>query len=304
MGLPKISLVTPCFNSEKYLKHTLDSITAQTGNFGIEHVVVDGGSTDGTLKILQQCGSQFTNIISEKDNGMYDALAKGFAQTTGEIMGWLNTDDVYTPRALETVCQIFSQLPNVEWISTLNPVAIDPAGDIFKIRTIAGFSRQAFLDGIYVGFNGLNNPYASDFIQQESTFWKRSLWERLGSDPFYYYRTDNKQAGDFGLWSMFAAEADLYGIEAPLGAWRMHSEQFTNEKDYMTEVELALSKLRKNTNYTEKKEQHEGFSQYTGKYIIKSSPKDPLSSWKTIEKEFYVLPTSDIKKAIKMGQIF
>ena len=304
MSLVKIALVTPCYNSEKYLEHTLDSITAQTGNFEIEHVVVDGGSTDGTMRILKRRKSQFSEIISEKDNGMYDALAKGFAQTNGEIMGWINTDDIYTSRALETVCQIFSQLPNVEWISTLNPVAIDPAGDIFKIRTIAGFAREAFLDGIYVGFNGLNNPYASDFIQQESTFWRRSLWEKLGSDPFCYYRKDNKQAGDFGLWSMFAAQADLYGIEAPLGAWRMHSEQFTSEQDYMMGVELALSKLRTNTGYTKRKEQDEGFVQYTGKYIIKSSPHDTLGAWRTIDKEFYVLPNSDIKKAIKMGKIF
>ena len=304
MCLPKISLVTPCFNSEKYIEQTLDSIIGQAGNIDIDHVIVDGGSTDKTMKILKKRKSQFSKIISEKDSGMYDALAKGFAETDGEIMGWINTDDIYTPRALETVCQIFSQLPSVEWMSTLNPIAIDTAGDIFKIRKIAGFSREAFIDGVYVGFGGFRNPYASDFIQQESTFWRRSLWEKLGPDPLNYYRTNNKQAGDFGLWSMFAANAELYGVEAPLGAWRMHSEQFTKEQEYMVEVRVALDSLRTKIGYTEKKKTEEGFSQYNGKYIVKTTLNDPLSSWKTKEKRFFVLPNSDIKSAIKMGQIF
>ena len=189
-------------------------------------------------------------------------------------------------------------------MSTLNPIAIDTAGDIFKIRKIAGFSREAFIDGVYVGFGGFRNPYASDFIQQESTFWRRSLWEKLGPDPLNYYRTNNKQAGDFGLWSMFAANAELYGVEAPLGAWRMHSEQFTKEQEYMHEVRVALDSLRTKIGYTEKKKTEEGFSQYNGKYIVKSTLNDPLSSWKTKEKRFFVLPNSDIKSAIKMGQIF
>jgi len=140
MGLPKISLVTPCFNSEKYIEQTLDSIIGQRGNINIDHVIVDGGSTDKTMKILKKRKSQFSKIISEKDSGMYDALAKGFTETDGEIMGWINTDDIYTPRALETVCQIFSQLPSVEWMSTLNPIAIDTAGDVFKIRKITFFT--------------------------------------------------------------------------------------------------------------------------------------------------------------------
>jgi glycosyltransferase involved in cell wall biosynthesis len=294
----RISLVTPCLNNEAFLQETFESVAAQEAV--VEHIVVDGGSTDETLSIIQANKAQIAKVIQEPDTGMYDALSKGFEAGDGEIMGWINGDDVYFPGALKTVTEIFTQLPEVEWISTLNPVAIDDSGYLFKVRKIAGFSRQAFVDGIYVGFDGLSNPYASDFIQQESTFWRRSLWEKLGPDPIAYYRSDRRQAGDFGLWCLFAGEADLYGVEAPLCAWRMHGAQFTDAQPYMDEVEIALDKLRSKITYTAPNNPPGDFAKYVGKYITKTES----SGWKGIEDDFYVLPNSDIKKAIGLGRLF
>lgn len=298
----KISLVTPTLNSEEFLQEALDSISIQRGAFELEHILVDGGSSDKTPDIVEAYANDRCHWISEQDGGMYDALAKGFAKSSGEIMGWINSDDVYFPGALDMVARIFTDLPEVEWISTLSPVAIDPAGDMFKIRKIAGFSRDAFADGIYVGFDGFDNPYASDFIQQESTFWRRSLWERLGPDPLAYYRQDRRQAGDFGLWAKFIVEAKLYGIEAPLCAWRMSPGQWTDPDIYMSEVKIALEGLRDKIDH--KSHAFDGeFASYTGNYIAKENRDDSGSAWKSNIGEFYVMPKSDIKKAVTLNRL-
>jgi glycosyltransferase involved in cell wall biosynthesis len=261
-------------------------------------VVIDGGSTDGTLDILRAHESRFAHWHSRPDGGMYDALSEGFAHTDGEVMGWLNSDDVYFPWALDTVAQIFAALPEVDWLSTLSPAAIDESGHIFKMRKIAGFSRQAFIDGVYVGFDGLGNPYASDFIQQESTFWRRSLWDKLGPDPLAHYRTHRRQAGDFGLWALFAEHAELYGVEAPLCAWRRNAGQFTDPAPYMVEVDRSLDALRRSTGYMPPKFA-DGFAEYEGHYVERDDER-----WVARTSKFFIMPQSDIKTAIALGRVF
>jgi hypothetical protein len=227
---------------------------------------------------------------------MYDALNAGFKQTDGEIMGWLNADDVYFPWALDTVAQIFIALPEIEWLSTLSPAAIDENGHIFKMRKIAGFSRQAFIDGVYVGFDGLGNPYASDFIQQESTFWRRRLWERVGPDPVRTYR----QGGDFALWSLFtAAGAELHGVESPISAWRRSPDQLTVPAIHMSEVEQALGNLRLTVGYRGPRTMDGNFAEYIGRYVLRID-----NSWRAEESKFFVMPKSDIKTAIALGRVF
>lgn len=293
-----VSLVTPVHNGARFLGAALDSIARQSGDFALQHVVIDGGSTDGTLDIVQRHEAKIAHWRSEPDGGMYDALSKGFERTDGEIMGWLNADDVYYPGALDTVAQIFQACPEVEWLSTLTPVAIDEAGAVIRARKIAGFSRQAFADGVYVGFDGLGNPYASDFIQQESTFWRRSLWERVGPDPLNYFRTDRRQAGDFALWALFAAEADLYGVEAPLCAWRRSPGQWTVPTLYMREVERALAELRRRSGWMPAKFQSE-FAEYDGRYVVHDK-----GAWRVTTNKFFVMPKSDIKTAVALGRVF
>jgi glycosyltransferase involved in cell wall biosynthesis len=299
----KLSLVTPVYNGARFLPAALDSIAAQRGDFELQHVVIDGGSTDGTLDILRAHESRFAYWHSRPDGGMYDALSEGFAHTDGEVMGWLNSDDVYFPWALDTVAQIFAALPEVDWLSTLSPAAIDESGHIFKMRKIAGFSRQAFIDGVYVGFDGLGNPYASDFIQQESTFWRRSLWERIGPDPLKRYRTDRRPAGDFALWAMFATEAELYGIETPLTAWRMHTAQWTDPPPYMVEVAHEMDDLRRKVKYFPPKFA-DNYAEYTGRYIVKAADAPMGHQWRVEESKFFVMPKSDLKKAIGLNRVF
>lgn len=201
---PRISLVTPVFNSAKYIEDALRSVFSQ--NYpNLEYFVIDGGSTDGTLDVIKKYESQISGWLSEPDNGMYDALNKGFARTSGEIMGWISATDMLHTGALNVVGSVFRDLPEVEWI-TGRPTHINEEGHTYNIDPVPRWSRVRFL----AGFNR--------YIQQESTFWRRSLWEKAGS------RVEDslRMASDFELWVRFFRYAPLYPVDALIGGFRMH----------------------------------------------------------------------------------
>jgi glycosyltransferase involved in cell wall biosynthesis len=234
-NLPRISLVTPSFNQAKFLGETIESVLFQHYP-NLEYVVIDGGSTDESTNILRAHESRLSSWVSEKDAGQYDALNKGFARTTGEVMAWLNSDDKYTPWALATVGDVFAQLPQVQWLTTLLPLHWDARGLPVRCKPVqGGFSRTGFLRGDYLPPVG---SWGGTFIQQESTFWRRSLWEKAGGKV----DASLQLAGDFELWARFFEHADLYGVELPLGGFRVHGEQKTALRmiDYVDEAMSVL----------------------------------------------------------------
>ncbi|MGE5502860.1 MAG: glycosyltransferase family 2 protein [Actinomycetota bacterium] len=231
----RISLVTPCLNQASFIRATLDSVLNQNHD-GLEYVVVDGGSTDGTLAVLDDYQDSLAALVVEPDGGMYEAVAKGFAKSSGEVMGWINADDIHLPWTLSVVAEVFASFPEVEWITSLHPLAMDERGRVVRGRSRRrGFSAAEYLAGGY--FPAPERPGAL-WIQQESTFWRRSLWERAGGfDP------DLKAAGDFALWGRFFAQARLVGVDTPLAAFRRRAGQLSRSGRYEAEAAAALKRL-------------------------------------------------------------
>jgi glycosyltransferase involved in cell wall biosynthesis len=203
---PRIALVTPVFNSGKYIEQTIQSVLAQAYP-NLEYYIVDGGSGDATLDVIRKYESQLSGWVSEPDNGMYDAINKGFARTTGEIMGWISATDQLHLGGLLVVGGVFRDLPDVEWI-TGRPTWFSEEGMNVGVGDVARWSRLRFLAG------------ANRYIQQESTFWRRSLWERAGA------RVDasRRNAADFELWVRFFRHARLYPVDAIIGGFRKHGD--------------------------------------------------------------------------------
>lgn len=217
--LPTICVVTASLNRAGFLEEAMRSVLDQDYP-RLQYAVVDGGSTDGSIDVIRKYADRLKWWVSEKDAGHFDALNKGFAHTDGEVMGFINSDDKYCPWTFSVVGEIFSQLPQVDWITTLFPIIWDRRGRAVHCKYTDGFSRQGFLRG--ENLPGLG-AHTTHWIQQESTFWRRSLWNKAGGKVDDSLRI----AGDFELWARFYQHADLYGVAAPLAGFRIHGDQFT-----------------------------------------------------------------------------
>lgn len=203
---PAIALVTPVFNSAPYLEQTIRSVLDQQYP-RLEYIIVDGGSTDGSLDFIRRYSSRLHWWVSEPDRGMYDALNKGFIHSAAEIMGWISATDLLHPGSLRVVGSVFHDLPQVDWITGV-PTSFDEQGATAHVSRLRRWARTRFLAG------------ANRYIQQESTFWRRSLWERAGG------RLDDsrRMASDFDLWVRFFRHGHLFPVEALIAGFRMHAD--------------------------------------------------------------------------------
>lgn len=226
---PKITVVTPVYNGEKYIEKTMQSIYSQKYP-NLEHIVIDGGSTDSTIDLVNNFKECISYFVSEKDNGIYDALNKGFEKSSGEIMCWLNSDDLFHPESLWQVAEIFNRFPEVEWI-TGSPTNFDQKGICREVIPQRKWSVYQYLTGDYFT------------IQQESVFWRRSLWEKSGG----YINDKLRLAGDFELWlRFFRTKTKLYSCTLPLGGFRRHSSLQLSAagNDYSLEVKNIMNSIK------------------------------------------------------------
>lgn len=220
----RISLVTPNFNGADYIEDTLKSVASQ-GAGDIEHIIVDGGSRDGSMAIIERYRAGASAIICEPDRGHADAVNKGFARSTGDIMGWINSDDILLPGALAAVERLFRLRPDVEWV-TGRASSMDSSGRIVWVGPVRAWSRLRFLAG------------DNKWIQQESTFWRRSLWDRAGGA----LDGDYKLANDFDLWARFFRFAELHTLGRHLGCFRIRPGQrsIAFKKQYEAEAKSIV----------------------------------------------------------------
>lgn len=228
--LPRISMVVPSLNQAQYIEVALDSILSQ-GYPNLELYVMDGGSKDGSVDIIKRYAHHLSGWQSQPDGGHYHAIREGLSKTTGDIMGWLNSDDILHADSLFKIAHTFKVFPHILWL-TGRPTIYNKAGDIHRI-----------IDPLPVWTpTTMADPAVRIFLQQESTFWRRSLWLKAGG-----LRTDLSLAGDYALWMSFFRYARIYVVDMLLGGYRQHD---TNRAVMMREAYLA-EKQKVNNEYSD-----------------------------------------------------
>ena len=200
------SIVTPWLNAEATIAQTLRSVRAQDVD-ALEHVVVDGGSTDGTLDILRAADGPVM-FVSEPDDGLSDAMNKGIRMARNDVVGWLNADDVYLPAALQRVREAFEARPDALW-ATGRCLIID--GDGNEIRKNVTRYKNALLDRWSFPLFLTQN-----FVSSPATFVRRDAFDAVGlfEDRFRY-------SMDYDVWLKLGRRSPPIVIDQPLACFRM-----------------------------------------------------------------------------------
>jgi glycosyltransferase involved in cell wall biosynthesis len=206
VALPSITIVTPCLNARTTIELALESVRTQGYEGEVEHLVIDGGSTDGTLEVLERADE--VRFTSEPDRGLSDAVNKGIRLAQGDVIGWLNADDVYLPGALARVAAALGANPQAEW-ATGRCLIIDAAGR--EIRRPVTAYKDFFLRHYSFRLHLVQN-----FVSCPSTFVRRSAYDAVGllDERFRY-------SMDYDLWLRLAQRSEPVVIDHPLAAFRM-----------------------------------------------------------------------------------
>ncbi len=201
MSEPRISIVIPSFNQGEFIAQTLASLIGQ--NYpNLELIVIDGGSTDQTAEIIAQYAHAIAHYVSEPDNGQGHAINKGFRLATGEILAWLNSDDLYLPCTLAKIARLMrgSAAPQLVYGGS---ILFDDRGQFTQGRLPSEFDRERLT--------------YFDYIEQASAFWTRRVWETVGElDESYHYALDWE-------WFLRAAKiCDFTPLREYLSLYRLH----------------------------------------------------------------------------------
>ncbi|MDR7417465.1 MAG: glycosyltransferase family 2 protein [Armatimonadota bacterium] len=198
-----VSVVTPSFNQGAYIADTIESVLDQEG-VRVEYLVVDGGSTDATLEVLRRYGDR-VRWISEPDRGQTEAINKGWRRTTGEVIAWLNTDDVYLPGALRRVVEVFASRPDVDAIYG-DCDYVDAQGRVLGPYPTRPYDYVALVRD------------ARNFIPQPAAFLRRRLLDRVGPlDETLHY------VMDFDYWLRAGLHHTIAYLPVRLAATRLHA---------------------------------------------------------------------------------
>jgi glycosyltransferase involved in cell wall biosynthesis len=213
-GKVTFGIVTPTLDADRFLEETLRSIWDQPSDVvAIDHVVVDGGSRDRTIEIVERYPSRV--VVATDDQGMYDAVNRGLALVGGDIVGYLNADDELPAGALETVARAFQEHPDVEWLLGKREF-IDGDGTAFAWMQPVPFSLRQ-----YIGLGW-------SCVPQETVWMRRRFFERLG--PF---DTTFKNTGDYDMYARARALARPLILKETLGRFRLHGDQLSFKPDVM-----------------------------------------------------------------------
>jgi glycosyltransferase involved in cell wall biosynthesis len=214
---PCVDIVIPSMNQRDFLAPTLDSVLNQTGDFALTCHVVDGGSTDGSVELLRDRSDPRLVWTSAPDAGQADAVNRGVARGTGEVIGWLNSDDLYLPGAVAAAVAAFAD-PAVQWVVGRCTI-IDEAGDVirpaitrYKNRLLDRFTPRRLL--------------RQNCIPQPAVFWRRSFGTTAGPlDPSLHFTMD------YDLWLRMVRLAPPKILHQTVAAFRVHGHSKTGKID-------------------------------------------------------------------------
>lgn len=238
---PLVSIITPSYNQADFLRATINSVLDQDYP-RIEYIIVDGGSSDGSVEIIKEYQDRISWWVSEKDQGQTDAINKGFERATGELFAWINSDDVLRPQAVSEAVKFMSENPEVGLVyGDLN--FIDQNG-----ITIGSFNAKQ------TSYKRLRRGWVH--IPQPAAFWKADLWKKVGPlDPSLFF------AMDYDLWIKLALLAPVHYHEGHLWAdFRIHGGSKTITADKQCWEEMLLIHRRDGGNW---------FSLLVAKYWIR-----------------------------------
>ena len=209
--LPLVSIVTPSFNQALFLEETILSVLGQDYP-NLEYLIVDGGSTDGSLEIIRRYADRLAWWVSEPDRGQTEAINKGFAHARGEIFAWLNSDDTYLPQAVSEAVQYLQNRPDVGLVYG-DANFIDEQG-----RVLGKFpARQT-------DYRRLRRGYVH--IPQQAAFFRAELWRKVGPlDASFYF------AMDYDLWVRIARHAKIVYLPRLWANFRLHGSAKTIAAD-------------------------------------------------------------------------
>lgn len=218
----RISIITPSYNQVEYLGQVIDCVRGQRGDFDVEHIVVDGGSTDGSVELLREQGERL-KWISEPDEGQSDAINKGLRLATGEIIGWLNSDDIYLEGCFAKVSQVFAAEPQTQWAYGKVRIVDEQNNEIrrwitkYKNSRMKSFSFAKLL--------------TENWISQMGVFWRREFGEQVGE-----LRTDLHYTMDYDLWLRMGTLAPGRFIDGYLAAFRWYP---TSKSGHAFDVQMT-----------------------------------------------------------------
>lgn len=211
-NLPLVSIITPSFNQAQFLEQTIQSVLGQDYP-QIEYIIVDGGSTDGSVDMIKKYEGRLAWWISEQDQGQTDAINKGFAHSKGEVLAWINSDDTYNPRAVGQAVKYLIENPDVAMVYA-DCNFINEAGQV-----IGKFNSKQ------TDYRRLREGYVH--IPQQTMFFRAKYWQELGPlDPSFYF------AMDYDLWTRIASKAPIKYLAGQTWAnFRIHDLGKTTTHD-------------------------------------------------------------------------
>lgn len=248
---PLVSIITPSFNQAQFLRRTMESVLSQDYR-NLEYILIDGGSTDGSLDILRDYAGRLAFWESIPDQGQTDAINKGFAKASGKYLAWLNSDDVYQPGAITEAVEYLESNPEVGMVygdctfidADDNPIGIFPAAQTDYRRLRRGYVH----------------------IPQQASFFRTDLWREVGPlDPSFYF------AMDYDLWVRLAKVAPLAYLPGHVWAsFRLHGDAKTIAADAQCWPEMLRVHYREGGHW---------FSPIVLKYYLRKLAA-PIINWR------------------------